>query len=222
MRILIVEDDVTLQALMSIYLRGRGYEISIASGGCEAVDRARENAPDLILLDVMMPGMDGWEAITELRRITKAPVLFLTALGSEEQVVRGLELGADDYLRKPVGMKELAARVAAVLRRAGGEPPDAAEESSALQIDLASHTLRRNGKLVHLTPTEFRLLAYLAAHAGRAVTHRELLCEVWGPEYAEDTASLQVYIRYLREKVEPDPKHPTHILTEWGIGYKFT
>jgi two-component system KDP operon response regulator KdpE len=221
MRILVVEDDATLQALMSIYLSGRGYEVVTACDGAEALAQVADARPDLVLLDVMMPGMDGWETIVELRRKSTVPVIFLTALGNEEEVVRGLELGAEDYLRKPVGMKELATRIATVLRRARGERAPGAYVNGPLYIDLLAHRVELNGEAVHLTPTEFRLLSYLMANEGRPVSHRELLREVWGPEYADDTASLQVYVRYLREKIEPDPKKPVHIVTEWGIGYKF-
>lgn len=221
MKILVVEDDQTLQALISIYLTGRGYEVATAANGTEALDCFATVRPDLVLLDVMMPGKDGWETLVDLRKRSTVPVIFLTALGNEEEVVRGLELGAEDYLRKPVGMKELAARIASVLRRASGEHAPTAYVNGPLYVDIVARRVELNGAPVHLTPTEFRLLAHLMANEGRPVSHRDLLSEVWGPEYAEDTASLQVYIRYLREKIEPDPKRPSYILTEWGIGYKF-
>jgi two-component system KDP operon response regulator KdpE len=221
MKILVIEDDQTLQALMSIYLTGRGYEVVTAGSGGEALSCLECAGPDLVVLDVMMPGMDGWETIAELRRRSAVPVIFLTALGDEEDVVRGLELGAEDYLRKPVGMKELATRIATVLRRAAGERSPSAFVRGPLYVDLVARRVELSGEPVHLTPTEFRLLAHLMNNEGLPVSHRELLREVWGPEYADDTASLQVYIRYLREKIEPDPKKPVYILTEWGIGYKF-
>lgn len=223
MKILIAEDDQTLRTLMSAYLMSHGHEVVAAADGAEALACFAESQPDLVILDVMMPGTDGWQTLAEIRQRSPVPVIFLTALGNEEEVVRGLEMGADDYLRKPIGMKELAARIEIIQRRAGSASgPPTSYKDECLEIDLVRRQVMVNGQDVHLTPTEFRLLAYLVGKQGQPVMHRELLREVWGPEYTEDIASLQVYVRYLREKIEPDPRKPLYILTEWGVGYRFT
>jgi DNA-binding response OmpR family regulator len=222
-RILISEDDQTMQTLLSTYLSQAGYEVDTASGGEEALALVETKQPDLVILDVMMPGMDGWQTMSELRKTSLTPVIFLTALSSQADVIRGLELGADDYLRKPFSMKELGLRVQALLRRSGGQRELApGYQDDCLQVDLVRRSVTANGAPVRLTPTEFRLLAYLVRNRDRALPHSEILREVWGAEYAQDSATLQVYIRYLREKVEPDPCKPVYVLTEWGIGYRFT
>jgi DNA-binding response OmpR family regulator len=222
-RILITEDDQTTQTLLSTYLTQAGYDGDTAGGGQEALALVEARHPDLVVLDVMMPGMDGWQTMSELRKRSCAPVIFLTALSSQADVIRGLELGADDYLRKPFSMKELGLRVQALLRRSGGkEPLDPGYSDGSLEIDFLLRRVCLNGVPARLTPTEFRLLAYLVRNRDRAVPHAEILREVWGPEYAQDSPTLQVYIRYLREKVEPNPRKPVYIRTEWGIGYRFT
>lgn len=221
-KILIAEGDSTTQTLLVAYLSQRGYAVLAAANGREAVVMARENAPDLIMLDLMMPGMDGWQAMAELRRASSVPVIFLTALDSERDVARGLELGADDYLRTPFSLKELGLRVQALLRRTSVPGViDAGYRDERLEIDLVRHKVTVNGEVLHLTPTEFRLLAYLVRRQDRPVAHAEALREVWGPGYVDAPATLHVYIRYLREKIEEDPKKPAYIRTQWGVGYLF-
>jgi len=224
MRILIVEDDATLVALIRTFMNAKGYETCVAGSGEEALQLIPAEKPDLILLDIMMPGIDGRQVLAELRKTSQTPVLFVTAMGQQEDVIEGLQLGADDYLKKPVNLAELELRVAAVLRRSQPTASPAPEvfDDGYLRVDVDRHAVTAGGSRVRLTPTEFRLLAYLIANRDRAVAHAELLREVWGPAYIEDVANLQVYIRYLREKLEADPKQPRYIATTWGTGYRFT
>lgn len=223
MKILIVEDDETLAALIRTFMHAKGYETCVTGSGEEALQIIPAEKPDLILLDIMMPGIDGRQVLAELRKTWQTPVLFITALGQQEDIIEGLRLGADDYLTKPVDLTELELRVAAVLRRS--QPAAAPEpeifDDEYLRVDLDRHAVAAGGNPIRLTPTEFRLLAYLIANRDRAVPHAELLREVWGPAYVEDVANLQVYIRYLREKLEEDPRQPRYIATAWGIGYRF-
>jgi len=222
-RLLILEDDPDLNRLLTEYFREAGYEVGGARTGEEALVLAAAQRPDLAILDVMVPGMDGWEVLRRLRADGPLPALFVTARGTQEDVLRGLTLGADDYVKKPFDLRELALRVAAILRRSepSGEPPPELYDDGRLRIDLARRAVFVAEQPVRLTPTEFRLLAYLVRHAGQPVPHEELLREVWGPAYVEDVANLQVYVRYLREKIEEDPKHPRYIVTAWGAGYEF-
>lgn len=223
MKILIVDDDPIFCGLLGRFLAGRGYEAVTAAGGEEALRLLPEQAPDAVILDVMMPGMDGWETMRQLRAAAATvPVIFLTALGEQADVLAGLGLGADDYIKKPFDFEELALRLAAVLRRARlGAAAPAAYSDSYLRIDPERQTAFADGQPVHLTPTEYRLLSYLAARPGRPVSHRELLREVWGPGYEDDLPNLQVYVRYLREKLEPDPRQPRYLHTVRGVGYRF-
>lgn len=222
MKLLIVEDNPTLNVLICEYCRGQGYTTASALTGEDAIRLAAADRPDLVLLDVMMPGMDGWEVMKRLRGMSDVPVLFLTGKGTSEDVVQGLMLGADDYIRKPVGLEELGLRVAAVLRRAHREEaPQEVFDDGNLRIDMARRLVTLNGTPVKLTPTEFRLLRYLVQHRDRAVPRHELLTEVWGPSYAEDVSNLQVYIRYLREKLGDTGDPFRYIHTAWGVGYRF-
>jgi DNA-binding response OmpR family regulator len=223
LRLLIIEDDLTLNSLLAAYLGNRGYEIRSARDGEEGLRLAEEEQPNLVILDIMMPGMDGWETCRRLRQTSQMPILMLTAKVGQEDVIQGLELGADDYLKKPFDLKELELRVQAILRRssAPAAEPAAIYDDERLHVDVERRLVMLEGRPVHLTPTEFRLLGYLVGHRDRAVPHEELLAEVWGPEYTDDTAILSVYIRYLREKLEEKPGQPRHICTEWGVGYRF-
>jgi two-component system, OmpR family, response regulator ResD len=223
LKILIIEDDNTLGGLLAGQLRKAGHEVQVASEGQEGLRLAYETHPDLIILDIMMPGMDGWQVCQRLREMADVPILMLTAKGEQEDVIRGLQLGADDYVRKPFDLNELELRIEAILRRSGsgGAERSAGFSDATLAIDLERRLVLSRGQPVHLTPTEFRLLAYLVRHRDRTVPHAELLREVWGPQYTEDTANLSVYIRYLREKIEVTPGSPEYILTEWGMGYRF-
>jgi two-component system KDP operon response regulator KdpE len=195
-----------------------------AISGRRAIELAREIKPDLIILDVMMPEMDGYEVCKELRDFTDAPVLFLTAKGREQDLVRGFEVGGDDYVRKPFSLRELEARIQALLKRSvrvDRERVVTQFNDGNLRIDLESGHVYRAGKMVHLTPTEFRLLSCLVNNIGTVITHEDLLRNAWGENYTDATASLSLYIRYLREKIEDDPSMPRYIMTKWGIGYWF-
>ncbi len=223
MLLLIIEDDITLSRLLASHLQSLGYTALTAASGPEGLRLAQEAKPDLVILDVMMPTMDGWEVCRRLRAASDVPILMLTAKGAQEDVIQGLELGADDYIKKPFDLRELELRIEAILRRGGSARGDetGVYDDGVLRIDLERRFVTRQGQPVHLTPTEFRLLAYLLRRRGRVVPHVELLTEVWGPEYAEDTANLSVYVRYLREKLEEVPGEPRYICTEWGVGYRF-
>jgi two-component system KDP operon response regulator KdpE len=223
LKLLIIEDDVTLNRLLASHLQSLGYEVHSAEGGLEGIKLAEETKPDLLILDIMMPGTDGWEVCRRIRRTSDVPILMLTAKGAQEDVIEGLELGADDYLKKPFDLRELELRLEAILRRSGGTGADkrAAYDDGNLRVDLDRRLVTLHGQPVHLTPTEFRLLSYLMRQRNRVVPHAELLTEVWGPEYVQDTANLSVYVRYLREKLEAVPSEPRYICTEWGVGYRF-
>ena len=223
-RILVVDDEPRLIRLMRLNLEHAGYQVVEASTGQGALDKLRDTLPDLILLDVMMPELDGFEALQLIREISTVPVIMLTARGTEEDRVRGLELGADDYVTKPFSPRELLSRVRAVLRRA--QTPTQVEKGplqidGRLTIDFDRREVRVEGRLVKLRPTEFRLLYHLVQNAGWVVPHDQLLAKVWGYEYREETHYLRLYINYLREKLEKDPAHPEYILTERGVGYRF-
>jgi len=223
-KIMIVDDDATMNELVRVNLQPRGYDMISVISGKRAVELAREVNPDLIILDVMMPEMDGFEVCEALREFTDVPVLFLTAKGREQDLVRGFEVGGDDYVRKPFSLRELEARIQALLKR--GVRSDRARvvtrfNDGNLRIDLESGHVYRAGKMVHLTPTEFRLLSCLVHNIGMVITHEDLLRNAWGENYTDATASLSLYIRYLREKIEDDPSLPRYIMTKWGIGYWF-
>lgn len=225
-KIIIVDDDETLNELVRVNLQPRGYEVVSVSSGPEAIRMAGEYRPDLIILDVMMPGMDGYEVCQRIRKTTDTPILFLTAKGREQDLVRGFEVGGDDYVRKPFSIRELEARITALLKRANHSKGDNKQPSQFndghLRVDLDTHHVYLDGHMVHLTPTEFRLLGCLVRNNGAVVTHEDLLREAWGENYTDATASLSLYIRYLREKIEDDPGAPTYIKTKWGIGYWFS
>ena len=201
-----------------------GYQVSQASNGFEALTKLRDDLPDLVILDVMMPDMDGFETLRLLREVSAAPVIMLTVKADEEDKVRGLELGADDYVTKPFGPKELSSRVKAVLRRT--EMPAPVEKSVTkiddyLQIDFERRVVIAGGQEVKLRPTEYRLLYHLVNNAGRIMTHEQLLSKAWGYEYREESHYLRLYITYLRQKIEPEIAQPRYILTERGVGYWF-
>jgi two-component system response regulator ResD len=223
LKILIIEDDVILGRLLAEQLGVAGRSVQVAVDGPEGLRLAYETHPDLIILDIMMPGMDGWQVCQRLREMADVPILMLTAKGDQDDVIRGLQLGADDYVKKPFDLKELELRIEAVLRRAREQtaPNQAGFNDGMLEVDLERRLVLRRGRPVHLTPTEFRLLSYLIHHRDRTVPHAELLREVWGPLYTEDTANLSVYVRYLREKIEDTPGSPAYVVTEWGVGYRF-
>ena len=223
-RILIAEDEEVLRDFVSRNLRARGFEVLEASNGLEAVAQWERESPHLLILDIMMPRMDGLEVCRRVREQSSVPVIVLTALDAERDKVMALDLGADDYLTKPFGVEELLARVRAVLRRTQS---DATPSSSTvkqfddLQIDLLGHVVRLKGAEVRLSPTEFSLLQHLVMNEGKVLTHRTLLQNIWGPEYGGEAEYLRVYINRLRNKLEPDPANPRYLLTEPGVGYRF-
>ena len=222
--ILVADDEARMRRFMRMNLDLEGYRVIEAENGMEAVNRVREDLPDLVLLDVMMPEMDGFEALRLIRETSNIPVIILTVKGEEDDRVRGLELGADDYVTKPFSPRELASRIKAVLRRA--EMPTPAEQSiikvdDRLQIDFNRRQVIVDGKELKLRPTEYRLLYHLVSNAGWTLPHETLLAKVWGHEYRDETHYLRLYITYLRQKIEEDPAHPNYILTERGLGYRF-
>jgi DNA-binding response OmpR family regulator len=223
-RVLVVDDEPHLVRAVRMYLELQGYTVFGASSGEEAVDAAREKLPDLIVLDVMMPGMDGFETLQELRRYSQVPVIMLTARGEENEKVRGLALGADDYVTKPFSQRELLARVQAVLRRAEQPaviPKTRIDVDDNLSLDFDRGEVYVRGKPVRLTATEYRLLYHLASNPGRLMPSETLLAKVWGYEYREEDHYVRLYVSYLRQKIEPEPSHPKYILTVPGLGYKF-
>ncbi|HEY3082566.1 MAG TPA: response regulator transcription factor [Chloroflexota bacterium] len=223
-RVLLVDDEPNLVDAVRLYLEMEGYVILTAMSGQEALDKLRELLPDVIVLDVMMPGMDGFETLREIRKVSTVPVIMLTARGEEDDKVRGLRLGADDYVAKPFSQRELSSRVQAVLRRAES-PPLVARTTVAVDSDLTIDFSRAEvflrGQRVQLTPTEYRLLYHLASNPGRVLPYETILAKVWGMEYREEEHYVRLYVNYLRQKIEPDPSHPKYILTERGLGYRF-
>ena len=221
-RILIVEDDNELAEFTSWQLTRAGYQTQTARRGAEGLDRVREWQPDLVILDIMMPDMDGWTACQQIREISDIPIIFTTALGTEKDIVRGLEMGADDYLVKPFGPKELIARIRTVLRRhrVTSNRHEHIYTNGDLYINLDTREVRVNGQVVELTPIEFKLLTCLVEQEGKVLTHGFLLSQAWGPEHEAERQYLKLYIWYLRQKLEADPTHPKLILTQRGVGYR--
>ncbi len=223
-RILVADDEVTLRDFISRNLRARSYTVVEACNGLEALALWETESPHLIILDIMMPRMDGLEVCKRIRERSTVPIIVLTALDTESDKVAALDLGADDYLTKPFGVEELLARVRAALRRTNwGEKVSApgVKTFGSLEIDLEGHVVRREGAEVRLTPTEFALLAQLVVHTGKVLTHRQLLQRIWGDEYGDEAEYLRVYMGRLRRKIEVDASAPRHLLTESGVGYRF-
>ena len=222
-RVLVVDDEPRMIHFIRLNLEHDGFQVSEATSGTQALEQLRDQLPDMVLLDVMMAELDGFETLRLIREISNVPVIMLTAKGEEDDRVRGLELGADDYITKPFSPRELVSRVRAVLRRT--EPAAAGSEVIAvdgrLKIDLARREVWVEGKLVKLRPTEFKMLYHLVRNAGWVVPHEQLLAKVWGYEYRDETHYVRLYINYLRQKLEKDPSNPTYILTERGVGYRF-
>ncbi len=218
-RILVCDDEPQILRALKVILRDAGYEAVPASTGEEALDRAAVKPPEAAILDLMLPDIDGVELTRRLREWSQMPILVLSAVGEEDRKVEALAAGADDYVTKPFGPRELVARLGAVLRRAApaGEEPTIVAEG--LEIDLAARAVRRDGEPVHLTPTEFGLLRELARNRGRLMTHRALLVAVWGVEYEDDFQVLRAHVANLRRKIEP-PDGPKYVLTDPGVGYR--
>lgn len=223
-RILVVDDEERMVRFIRLNLEHDGFQVIEAYNGAQAMEKMRTNLPDLILLDVMLPDIDGFEVLRMIREISTVPVIMLTAKGEEEDRVRGLEGGADDYITKPFSPRELVSRVRAVLRRTemtGISTHGLIEVDDRLKIDFARREVWVDGKLVQLRPTEYRLLYHLVKNAGWVITHDQILTKVWGYEYRDEPHYVRLYINYLRKKLEKDPTNPKYILTERGIGYRF-
>ena len=222
--ILAVDDNPKMTRFIRMNLELEGYRVSEATNGMDALSKTRDELPDLILLDVMMPDMDGYETLQHIREISNIPVIMLTVKNEEEDKIRGLELGADDYVTKPFSPRELSSRIKALLRRA--EMPTPMEKAvleidDRLSIDFQQHEVWVAGERIKLRPTEYRLLYHLVNNAGWVMSHESLLSKVWGTEYRDEIQYLRLYVNYLRQKIEIDPAHPNYILTERGVGYRF-
>ncbi len=222
LRILVVEDDREIRALLQSSLSVEGFEVQTAVSLSEARALLQHKTPDLIVLDLGLPDGDGVQLVHELRRQHTTPVIVVSARYQETQKIELLDAGADDYLTKPFSVGELLARMRVALRHRGTSLAAAITEHKleGFSVDLATHTVQRDGETLHLTPTEFKLLARLVRSAGRVVTHRQLLTDVWGPEFTEHTHYLRLYMAQLRAKIEHDPTEPRHLLTETGVGYR--
>jgi two-component system OmpR family response regulator len=229
-KVLLVEDDRTLLDVLKYNLTKEGHDVITACDGVEALNMARDKKPDLIVLDVMLPKLDGFEVCRILRRETTTPILMLTAKASETDKVVGLELGADDYMTKPFSMREFLARIKAMLRRSemmkmvessAKETTPSIIKVGGLEIDFARHKVSQSGTTIDLSPKEFDLLAFLLKNREQVFSRDQLLEKVWGYDYAGDTRTVDVHIRWLRQKIEVDPANPRHLLTVRGIGYKF-
>jgi two-component system KDP operon response regulator KdpE len=223
--VLVIDDDDGLLTLLVLGLEREGFVVSTATDGKQGVAEAYRLRPDVILLDIRMPELDGWATCQRLRQVTDTPIIVFTGVSDSSSVVKGLQLGADDYVVKPCSFDELKARIRSVLRRSpetdGGRSGTVLTDGN-LKINLVEQSVSRQGESVDLTPTEARLLMYLAKNEGRIVPHRELLTNVWGPRYAGETKYLGVYVRYLRCKIEDDPSQPRYITTKHRVGYCFT
>ena len=223
-RILVIEDKPHMLDLIRVTLEGAGFIVSGAMSGAEGLERLREEIPDLVVLDLNLPDVSGFEVLRQIRQTVGIPVIMVTVQASDDDRVLGLELGADDYMGKPFNHRELISRIKAVLRRTETPAPvtrGLVQIDDRLQVDLDRREAVVEGERVHLRPTEFKLLHQFINHPGRMLTHETLLSRVWGPEYRDDTQILRLYVTYLRKKLEADPSHPRYIFNERGLGYRF-
>ena len=224
-RILIVDDEPRIRHFVRMNLQLENFQVGEASDGLEALRKVKEDMPDLVVLDVEMPKLDGFETLREIRRFSTVPVIMLTVRSDEEDRIRGLDLGADDYVTKPFSARELASRIKAVLRRVEMSAPAGRSKrikiDDRLTVDLERREVLVAGEPVKLRPTEYRLLAYFVQNPGWILSHEQLLSKAWGPEYVDDTQILRLYVTYLRQKIEPDPSNPRYIFNERGVGYRF-
>ena len=220
-RVLVVDDEPQLRRALLTNLSARGYDVDVASTGEEALAHAARLHPDVVILDLGLPGIDGLEVVRGLRGWTEVPIVVLSARDAEEAKVAALDAGADDYVTKPFGMDELLARLRAAVRRSSPAAEAAVVTTDAFSVDLGERTVTRDGEVVHLTPTEWHVLEVLVRSAGKLVTQTQLLHEVWGPQYEKETNYLRLYLAQLRRKLEPDPSQPRHLVTEPGVGYRF-
>ncbi len=222
--ILVVDDEERMARFIRLNLEHDGFQVVEAYRGMKALQEYRDSLPDLVLLDVMLPDINGFEVLEMLREISNVPVIMLTAKGEEDDRVKGLELGADDYITKPFSPRELVSRVRAVLRRvdsSSSESSEVIDVDGRLKLDFSRREIWVNGELVKLRPTEYRLLYHLVKNAGWVLTYDQLLSRVWGYEYRDEPHYVRLYINYLRQKLEEDPSNPKYILTERGVGYRF-
>lgn len=219
-RVLVVDDEPQIRRALATNLRARGYTVDLAEDGERALTLAADHHPDLVILDLGLPGLDGIEVVRGLRGWSTVPIVVLSVRDGEHDKVEALDAGADDYVTKPFGMNELLARMRAAQRRANVTGEDPVVEATAFTIDLATMQVTRGGTVVALTPIEWSLVEILARHPGKLVTHRQLLHEVWGPAYDTETNYLRVHFANIRRKLEPDPSRPRHLITEPGMGYR--
>lgn len=223
-RVLVVDDEERMRKFIRLNLDHDGFKVIEANNGTQAMEQLRVSLPDIVILDVMMPDMDGFEVLKLMREISQVPVIMLTAKGEEDDRIKGLELGADDYMVKPFSPRELTSRIKAVLRRqdSGSDASkDLIEVDERLKLDFDKHEIWVDGKIVSLRPTEYRLLYHLVKNAGWVMTYDQLLTKVWGYEYRDEPHYVRLYVNYLRQKIEKDPSNPEYILTERGVGYRF-
>lgn len=220
-RILIVDDEIQIRRALDINLRAHGYDVALAATGEDALTEAAANVPDLVLLDLGLPGLDGVDVIRGLRGWTSIPIIVLSARHTDASKVAALDAGADDYITKPFSINELLARLRASLRRHQPAPDEPVVETIDFAVDMINRRVTRKGEPVHLTPTEWQIVERLVRNPGRLVTQRQLLQDVWGPQYETETNYLRVHLAAIRRKLEPDPGQPRYFLTEPGIGYRF-
>jgi two-component system, OmpR family, KDP operon response regulator KdpE len=220
-RVLVVDDERALRQALTINLRARNYDVTAVCDGAAALAAAASAPPDVVILDLGLPDMDGNDVIEGIRGWSRAPIIVLSARTAQGDKVVALDVGADDYITKPFGMDELLARLRAALRRSGTDPDAHLVETDSFTVDLAAKQVSTPSGPVRLTPTEWHLLEVLIRHEGKLVSRRDLLQEVWGPAYETETNYLRVYMAQLRRKLEPDPSHPRHLITEPGMGYRF-
>lgn len=224
-KVLVIDDDVEVASLVKVWLEKHDYEVEVANDGLSGLRQLYRTRPDLVILDVAMPRMDGWEVCRRIRELDDVPIVMLTARAEMASRVRGFDLGVDDYVTKPFELPELLARVRAILRRSRVlRAEDEAERvfsQGDLVVDLEAHRVTVAGRTVDLSPTEFRLLSFLIQNRGRVVSHSQILSNVWGPEYRDQISYVKLYVRYLREKIEANPSDPVYITTERGFGYRF-
>jgi len=226
--LLLIEDDAVLRKTLQLVLTQKGFEVEIANDGKSGLKKAYASSPDVVILDIMLPDMSGWEVCTRLREMSDVPIIMLTALGNSDDVVKGLDMGADDYLIKPVTAEELSARIRAVIRRvyglngnSGNNEPHQIYSYDRLAIDFFRREVTVDGRRIELTPIEYQLLSVLVRHQGRLLPHSFLLSQVWGSDYTQEIDYLRLYVSYLRRKIEKDPANPSLIHSEWGVGYRF-
>jgi two-component system KDP operon response regulator KdpE len=222
-RILVVDDAPEMTNFLEQVLKKENYEVAVAHSAREGLRQAHVFRPDLVLLDIMMPEMSGWDMLSRLREFSNVPVIMLTAINGTDNKVHGLDTGADDYVTKPFELQELKARIRSTLRRASAVPSETNQffsfDGGELTVDPQSHQVTCRGEPVSLTPTEYKLLLYLACNAGQVLGYDQILSNVWGPGYEDSPSTVKVYIRRLRQKIEADPQNPRYLLTQWGIGY---